>query len=219
MTSAAQPMKSSSALTRFWRTLPGWLVACVALALIVAPIALERRPREQRSLAERALGPIAGLAASIEWVRADHALRHERFELAYARAEHALALAPRAPEGWKFLARHFAFQRASPQREPDPSVRRQWLQAAFDVLERGEKVVRPGGELAFERGLILLDCAEIATLPTVAPEERPWPGRASATYEQAARAFARAAERGHPQGRENAELAHRRAVELAALGR
>lgn len=212
-------MKSEAQWSRLWRRLPGWLVACVALALIVAPIALDRRPREHLSFAERALGPIAGLAASVEWVRADNALRHERFELAYARAEHALALAPRAPEGWKFLARHFAFQRASPQREPDPRLRQQWLQAAFDVLERGEKVVRPGGELSFERGLILLDCAEIATLPTVAPEERPWPGRASGTYEQAARAFVRAAELGHPRGRENAELAHQHALEQAGLGR
>jgi hypothetical protein len=198
---------------------PRWLVWGAALALIATPLWLERRPRERTTLGERLLGPIAGLAASIEWVRADHALRHERWELAYARAEHALALAPRSPEGWKFLARHFAFQRASPEREPDASVRRQWIQAAFDVLERGEQRVRPGGELAFERGRILLDCAEIAALPEVAPAERPWPGRASAIYEQAARAFARSEDAGHAHGREYADLARQRAHEQAARGR
>lgn len=179
---------------------------CASLALVAAPCAIQR-PRAGASLTERVLGPVAGLAASWEWVRADAALRRERFELAYTRAERALALAPSSPDGWLFLARHFAFQRANPQREPDARARRQWVQAAFDVLERGERHAAAGGELSFERGLILLEWAEIAELPNVPESERPWPGDARSIYGQAASAFERAAELGHAHGAEYAILA------------
>lgn len=191
---------------------------CASIALVAAPCALPR-PDAGASALERVLGPLAGIAASVEWVRADAALRRERFELAYARAEHALALSPSAPDGWLFLARHFAHQRASLERERDATVRRQWVQAAFDVLARGERRAGAGGALAFERGLLLFGFAKIAELPDVPEAERPWPGNARAIYSQAARAFDRAAELGHKDGAEYAEIARARQRETSERDR
>lgn len=154
-----------------------------------------------RSLAARMLGPLSSFAASIQWVRADAALRAGRFDLAYVRAETALELAPGTSQGWIFLANHFVFERASIEREPDREARLRWVDAGFDLLGRGEKSARDPSEIAFFRGLLLAAFAQMSD------GDRPWRGSAREALLAAAQAFDRAASAGHHLGAEFAERA------------
>jgi hypothetical protein len=122
-------------------------LACFAVAAALLAWSARHRADDARpdSLIERLVGPIASLAANLEWVRVDDALRLGRPELAYARAEIALAIAPGDAEGWMFLAHHFAYERASIRREPDRAARSRWIDAALDLLSRGEKSARRAG--------------------------------------------------------------------------
>lgn len=136
----------------------GW----ITVALLLWP--WTARPAIQPvSTASRWLGPIASLAASVNWIRFDLAVRDGRREHAYVVAEQALALAPEAAAGWATLARHLIFDRASPESEPDPARRRQWIQAGLDTFIRGEALVSDPGALAYMRGTLLIAyVAEIA---------------------------------------------------------
>lgn len=185
----------------------------VAVAAIASPFALVAPAADERGFLERLLGPFSRTFAAVQWVRADAALRHERFEEGYALAASAIELAPSDPGTWIALARHFVFDRASLEREPDARARRGWIRAAFDLFERGAPSADGRGELSFERGVLLTYLAEIADEPAVPPEELPWPGPASRLYAEAAQAFERAAERGDPRGRASAAVLHARAVE------
>jgi len=138
-------------------------------------------------LPERLFGPAAGLVASAAWVRFDLFVREGRYEAAYAAAERALDLDPRAPQGWIHLAAHLARFRASPENEPDPARRREWIQAALDLLARGETRCAEPGELAHAAGVILLMVAAFDE-----PTGLGWPGGADAAQAAAAGAFARA---------------------------
>jgi hypothetical protein len=193
-----------------------WVPALLALA---APAWL-RAPLDARpSLVERVLGPFADTLASIQWVRADVAWRHGQVARGFELAASALDLAPSASGGWIFLARHCVYERASPERESDPAVRRQWVRAAFDVLARGEAHGVRGGALAFERGLILLYLAQVAGEPDVPESERPWPGAPSTLFEAAARAFDQSLQAGDAAGADAAQSARARARGLRAQGR
>jgi len=153
---------------------------------------------EPASLSVRLLGPFAPLAASIQWVRVDLALRDGREELAYARSELALALDPTATQGWIFLAHHLVFDRASLERELDPRIRRHWIQAGLALLERGEAACSDPAELVFDRGLIL------TYLASLEPADRVWPETGAEAWQLAAAAFERSAELGHPLAAEAA---------------
>lgn len=157
---------------------------------------------EQRSLAGRLLGPLAGLAADIQWVRAHDALRRGRADLGLARADTALALAPEATGGWLLLARHLAFDRASEEREPDPARRLAWVRAALELARRGEASAREPAELAVWQGLVRVKEADEGDLS--------WPGGERALLEQAVLDFERAGALGHPDGAALAEGTRRR---------
>jgi hypothetical protein len=200
----------------------GWALVAV---LVGGPVWMFRDPLGARqSLLERLLGPFAGTAAGIQWMRADVAWARGRHAEGYAHAASALELAPSAPGGWIFLARHFFRDRASEEREPDPALRRQWIRAAFDVLERGSAgPVAAGpdrhGALSYETGLFQAHLALEALQSEAAPGERDWPGTASELFEAAAAAFERAAERGAAHGRESAADARACAEEARDLAR
>ena len=157
-------------------------------------------------LAARLLGPVAGLAADVQWVRVHAALRAGRTELALARAETALALAPESGQGWLFLANHLAFDRASPEREPDPARRRAWIAAGLEVARRGESSCRAPAQLAAWQGLVRVQKA--------AEPDLDWPGGPRALLEAAELDFSRARALGHPDGGALAAGARRRADEL-----
>lgn len=191
----------------------------LVVALLAAPFLWREPATRELSAARRLLGPFAETAAEVQWARADHAWRRGRRAEGYALAASALELAPDAPAGWIFLARHFAFERAALEREPDVAARRLWMQAAFDVLDRGAPYADGAGALSFERGVLFSFLAELAANGDVPEAERPWPGGAPELFDSAARAYDAAASKGDPDARSAAADARARAAELRAAAR
>lgn len=166
------------------RTLAGWaLVGLLVLAARPDGTRAAEAPRQR-------LGPLTGLAGSLVWLRAESAWRAGELELAFARAESALAIDPGATSGWTLLA-GWHVNRASPAVQDDPGERGAWLAAALAVLERGELVARDPAEIAFAAGVALLTQEAFDEPPT-------WPGGRPAMRAEAERHLARAAEAGHP---------------------
>jgi len=160
------------------------------------------------SLAVRLLGPLARPAAAWQWVRVDAAIRAGRTDIALARAEIAFALDPSETRGWLPLAGHLAFERASPEREPDPARRIAWLLAGLAVARRGEASCAEPLELV-EWQIMVLD-----RTATVDPD-LPWPGGLAGLFNEIAALFDRAAGLGAPDAAENARLARSIADGLA----
>ncbi len=174
------------------------VVALLALATFWIP---SSRPQAGRSsLTMRLLGPLAGPAAAVQWVRVDLAIRAGRTDLALARAETAFELAPTSTSGWFFLSRHLSFDLASPDREPDPAVRKRWVEAALALAARGELQASDPAELAFWQGLVLAHSAELE------PDLASW-GGAQDVWRRAAEHFERAERLGHPEGAQAAAAA------------
>lgn len=190
-------------MTRHRRSRLAWFAGLAfALVLYVASLLQVRKP--EGSLLVALLGPVATFAAELEWVRFDLALRAGDVELAYARAETALWIDPGSTAGWNTYAAHLAFDRASPEREPEVARRRAWFDAALAVLARGEAAAREPAELALFAGLLRLDAWEHD------------PARFGATPRAeverlAADDFERAAKLGHPLAAELARTVRERA--------
>ncbi len=189
------------------RTL-GWTCLAVAAAL-VAWIAMRSGTAEARagSLTERLLGPIADMAATMQWVRVDEAENAGHPELAQARAAIALDISPGDPSGWIYFGEHLIYDRASPLREPDPIARERWVRAGLAVLERGERESRRPGRVAFARAAVYL------ALASLDDADRPLPIRRVDALVAAADAFERAARAGEPLAAEYAEKVRREAAE------
>jgi hypothetical protein len=173
-----------------------WLALALlsfALAAAIVRRAGEGAAEDRRSLLERLTGPFAGLAAGVQWVRADLALREGRFGVFCERAETALALAPADPQAWIYYASKLLFERASPLREPSRELRESWTRAGIELLGRAERECADPAEIwVFEGGVF----ASWADIPD---EERPWPEGPSELREHAIEAFARARALGHRQ--------------------
>ena len=187
------------------------VAAWIALAALSAVSAATLRERAARaplpagSVAQRLFGPIASLAASVQWVRADSALRDGREALGYARAESALQLDPRDAQGWIFLAHHLIFDRASLEHGEDAGTRALWVQAGLELLQRGESAGADPAALAFDRGLVFV------FLGSLDDADRAFPASAAEAWAEAATAFERARALGHPLAREAALGARKRA--------
>jgi hypothetical protein len=184
------------------------LLWCTAIALLFAPALGPRRADAPRapSFALRLLGPIASLAASVQWVRVDSAIRAGRTDVALARAETALAIDPGSTVGWNFLSRYMALDLGSRAREPDTQRRLAWIKAALAVAERGEKSARAPSELALWRGLVL-------STVVAYDEDLPWPGGAAGKWNDAAACFDRAAALGDPEAAQMAAIVRAKAAE------
>ena len=181
----------------------GWIAVVLFGA---ATIWTTRSPEPTREgPVQRLLGPVASLAAKIQWIRFDRARAAERPSLAITLAEVALDLDPGDTRGWDVLASYLALDLASTSREPRSTSRLYWMEAGLAVARRGEEVARNPGDLAFLRGLILVTRAD-------SDPELPRPGGVKGMWEDASSAFLRAAELGHP----NAERAVVFALERAA---
>jgi hypothetical protein len=198
-------VRSSSASAKLERRI-GWTVVSALLAASVYLARSGAQHDRDRAFAERWLGPIATLAASVEWIRADLALRAADFPVAYARAETALEIEPSRTEAWIFLAHHFIFERASLGRELDSAERRAWVEAGLGVLDRGLHVSAEPAEIAFYRGAVF---DYLAAIPDA---DRPWNGDARAALLEAAKSFDEAAALGLERASEYAELARTRAA-------
>ncbi len=179
----------------------GWSVVALLAFGVAAPNSGE--PRDP-SVIHRLLGPIAPIAAGIQWVRFDAALRDGEPELAYARAESALSLDPGAYEGWSLLAGHQAIERGARAREPDPARRMAWIRAGIATALEGEEVAREPGRLALLAGLLTVDKLDD-------DPELVWPAGRKAAWEDAARDFERAQAAGYAPGAELARKARERA--------
>lgn len=129
---------------------------CVAACALSLCGLWREPPRGERGW----LGPIAGLAASVEWVRFESALSRGRTDLAYQRAEHALELDPASTDGYAFFASHLVFDRGSAEVEHDPERRWDWIRAGLDVMQRGELSAREPARLVLYRGLVHAALAE-----------------------------------------------------------
>lgn len=195
-----------------------WTLFAVSGALVVAPL-VSQDAHDERGIVERLVGPFAELAASVQWVRVDSALRQTRYAVAYTRAEDALDLAPRPAGGWIFLARHFVYERASLEREPDAEARRRWTRAGLDVLERGLARSGEPAELEFERGVIFTFLALVASDPALPRAEAPMPGAPSELFDSAASAYEHAARLGRTDAAELATAVRERARAARAAGR
>jgi hypothetical protein len=190
---------------RRWLWCSAWLVVAGLFAWAFVPAGTDSARSAAGSPVERLLGPVAGLAASAQWVRFDAALRRGDTARAYARAEGALRLDPREPRGWIFLARHLVYERGSVLREPDRAARARWIEAGLDTLRRGESLSRDPGALLFERGVVL------AFQASLSDEDRAQPTDEAEAWKLAAEAFDQAAAIGTPEAARAAELARERA--------
>ena len=181
-------------MTRAVRALRWCAVACVLAlwALVGGRLESHDGARGQGSFAERLLGAIAPLAAGVEWVRADSAMRAGRWSSAYARAESALALAPSDPQGWIFLAHHYLYERTSLGRETDLAQRRAWTEIGLATLKRGEERSQRPGEVWFDEGVVY------AGLSFLEDDIRPWKGSKREALEHSIAAFEAARVLGHP---------------------
>jgi hypothetical protein len=176
------------------------IVGWVAVLALVWPREHERS-QGSSSFASRLLGPIASLAAGVEWVRSDLAWRAGLEEEAHGLAERALALDPRSEAGWIAFGLHLAQDCASASREPDPSRRRAWIEEGLAVLRRGEESVAHPEELEFVQGLILAQVGRACLAGEEAPD---WPGGARGAWEQAREALLAAARGGKRDAAEQA---------------
>jgi hypothetical protein len=164
-------------------------VAALALAPLACP-----PPRERAGTPLLVLGPFAELCAQVQWLRFQAAQRRGEEARALELAESALALDPRASEGWQALAAHLVFDLASREREPELARRRACLQAGLAVLTRGVETCERPHELELFRGLVLVAKAE--SDPELDPRGAP------ALLGAAAEAFERAAELGDERAAE-----------------
>jgi len=180
--------------------------AAVATGLLAASLSGWRNGETDRPALHRALGPVASLAAGVQWIRVDVAIRRGDYARAYERAETALALDPGDPAGWIFLAHHLLYERASLSREPDRDARARWIRAGIETLERGERASSDPGAVDFEHGVAL------AFLGSLADADRAWPESAERAWELAARAFEAAAAHGTRSAAQAAALARERAA-------
>jgi hypothetical protein len=182
-----------------------WLGVAGLFAWAFVPAETDGPRPASSSPVERLLGPVASLAASVQWVRFDAALRRGDTGRAYARAEVALRLDPGEPRGWIFLARHLVYERGSILREPDRAARARWVEAGLDTLRRGEPLTRDPGALLFERGVVL------AFQASLSDEDRAFPRGEEEAWRSSSEAFEAAAAAGTPGAARAAELARERA--------
>jgi hypothetical protein len=176
-----------------WGRWIGWCAVGLLFALSAALQSSIDRAASDRGFAARLLGPIARLAAGVEWVRADLALRAGDYPLAYERAETALELEPDRADAWIFFAHHLIFERASLARSIDPAERRTWVRAGLDVLARGIRSSSDPADILIYRGGVF------AAFASVRDEDRPWPGSAREAWIEAADSFERAAAAGREE--------------------
>ena len=183
-----------------------WLVA---ILLIASPSliggARPARPNDESAhFVTRLLGPFSELAAQMQWIRVQHAIRSGRSERALARAETALSLDPHNTEGWRFVATYLALDLGSPNTEPNPARRRALIRSGLQLLERGERTAESRQQLALWSGLILITHAEI-------DPELGWPTGTRGLWSEAADAFDRAVELGSTEAEALAHSARERA--------
>lgn len=183
------------------------LGAGLALAWATVATAPDERKTARGGIASRLLGPLAPIAAWIEWGRFDAAARVGDEARAWKHADRALALAPEDADGWTLLAHHAIYERANPRRTADPAERRRWVEIGLAVLARGEREARRPGRVAFKTAVVHV------TLASQDDAERNLPISRAEAWTRAADAFERAAAAGEPVAADAARIAREHALE------
>jgi hypothetical protein len=170
----------------------------VLLALIGTELAA---PAKSRSW----LGPLAPVAAQVQWVRAEGAIQAGLSGEALRLMESAIELDPTSTTGWITLSDHLGLYLASAESGAAMETRASWLQTALDLTRRGEAWAQHPERLALHRGLLLVSHADLL-------ESLDWGGSSGdrarmALFQDAAAAFDEAAALGHPDGEEIAQYA------------
>lgn len=172
-----------------------WRRIASTLVLLAAPAALLRpEQRHARELQALLAGPLAPALASVQWTQAQSLLRRGELGPGLHAARGALALCPRSAPLWAEYARVLALQLGSPEREPDPRRRADWLSAGLAALDEGARASGEPAGFAFARAFVLL--AKAGTDPAI-----DWPGGSAELDRSAREALAAAAELGHGPAR------------------
>ena len=162
----------------------------VALAagvmLLVAAGAQPQPPSPPPALA----GPLAPLAAQVQWVRAHSALAHGQGARAFTLMRSAIALEPASTTAWILMANQLGLQLASPESGRSADERAAWLRAALATLEEGQAEVPHPQVLALHGAILMMSHAE--TDPDL-----PWPDGTRGLYADAADQARRALELAH----------------------
>ena len=181
-------------------------IAIVALAAAPVVATSSRWVTPTSRAQARLLGPLLPLAATVQWVRVEAAMRDGLPQLVIARAETLFELEPDPTDARMFVSSYLAFDVASPERESDPERRARWLRAALDIARRGEVASAAPAELACWQGALLERASDHD--PQIA-----WPDGASGLLRDAASEFERAAGLGRADAGEHARRLRERAGE------
>jgi len=164
-------------------------IALVAgLLLLVAAGTQPQPPAPPPALA----GPLAPLAAQVQWVRAHSALAQGQGARAFVLMRSAVALEPASISAWTLMANQLGLQLASPESGRPAEERAAWLRAALTTLEQGESEVHRPEALALHGAILLISHAE--TDPDL-----PWPGGTRGLFADAAERAERALALAHLQ--------------------
>jgi len=151
------------------------------------------------------LGPLAPVAAQVQWVRADGAVHAGLSGEALRLMESAIELDPSSTAGWIALGDHLGLYLASAESGASMEIRASWLQTALDLTLRGQDWVQHPEFLALYRGLLLVSHGDLE-------ESLDWGGHTGveariALFQEACIAFEEAGALGHPDGEEIAQYA------------
>jgi hypothetical protein len=155
------------------------------------------------------LGPLAPIAAQVQWVRGHVAARAGAEGRAFALMESAVRLDPRSVDAWIALSDQLGLQLASAESGRSPEERAEWLRAACSTLVEGMDQARRPSQLALHRGLLLMSHAE--TDP-----ELTWDGGVRGLWSDAASAFEEARALAVDPGEQEAAAAARDYARAAA---
>lgn len=189
-------MSSITGISKSKRT--GLAIGATVLAITGTWLA---SPAKSRSW----LGPLAPVAAQVQWVRADGAVHAGLSGEALRLMESAIELDPSSTAGWIAMGDHVGLYLASAESGAPMETRASWLQAALDLTRRGEAWVQHPEFLALYRGLLLVSHGDLE-------QSLDWGGHTGleariALFQEAAVAFDEAASLGHPDGEEIAQYA------------
>ncbi|HED66554.1 MAG TPA: hypothetical protein ENJ09_13490 [Planctomycetes bacterium] len=139
----------------------GFLLALLLAfgSIALAPTPANRPPARNPFL--RLLGPAAGLASDLQWVRYRAARDAGSEARAISLARSAIDLEPTRTDGWRVLAAHLALDLASPEHEAERTRRAGWFEAGIELTRTGERWADDPGELALWRGLLYLSRLEV----------------------------------------------------------
>jgi hypothetical protein len=165
-----------------------WIAASAAATLALV-FQRGARTTDTPQASTRLIAPLLPLAASVQWVRVERAMRAGRPELALARSQTLFELEPRSGDARVFVSMYLAFQVGSPERELDPERRAEWLRAALEVVRGGEARGEDPAELALWQGELLARAAQ-------QDPQLPWPDGVRGLWRDAARNYERAAQMG-----------------------